>query len=66
MALSVLKTFDAVIGWCLGQRRKPCFLTSVKIVELFSILLNVFQPNYINIALECQSSVETILVPSIS
>lgn len=66
MALSVLKTFDVVIGWCLGLWWKPCFLTSEKIVEVFSILLNVFQPNYINIALELQNSVEPIFVPDLS
>ena len=66
MALSVLKTFDVVIGWYLGQWWKPCFLTSEKIRELFSILSNVFQFNYINIALELQSSVEPIFVPNLS
>lgn len=44
-----------------GTVVEAVFLTSEKIVEVFSILLNVFQPNYINIALELQNSVEPIL-----
>lgn len=49
MALNLLKTFDVVIGWFLGQRWEPCFLTSAKIIDLFSILLNVFQFSYITL-----------------
>lgn len=64
MALNLLKTFDVVIGWFLGQRWEPCFLTSDKIIDLFSILLNVFQFSYINTVWELESSIETILVPN--